>query len=87
MPYIMQEHRSYYDKPLEDLTFTLGQEGWNAGHVTYILYRIVLQWFKDVPSYATIANIRGCLVGTMTEFDRREAAPYEDSKIEDNGDV
>lgn len=87
MPYINKDQRLYYDTPLEELIFNLNQEGWNAGHVTYVLYKIVLHWFKDSPSYATIANIRGCLVGTMTEFDRREAAHYENNKIDQNGDV
>jgi hypothetical protein len=27
------------------------------------------------------------LIGTLAEFDRRIAAPYEDKKIKENGDV
>ena len=87
MPYITSEDRKKYDDKLNDLTFDMEAQGHVSGHVTYILYMIVARWFKAEPSYNTICKIRGCLIGTLAEFDRRIAAPYEDQKIIENGDV
>jgi hypothetical protein len=87
MPYITQDDRKKYDPELDTLTSSIEVEGHISGHVTYILYMIVARWFKEYPCYNTIAKIRGCLIGTLAEFDRRIAAPYEDKKIKENGDV
>jgi hypothetical protein len=38
-------------------------------------------------SYHTINDVLGALEGAKLEFYRRIAAPYEDEKIERNGDV
>jgi hypothetical protein len=38
-------------------------------------------------SYQTINDIVGALEGAKAEFYRRVAVPYEDKKIEENGDV
>lgn len=87
MPYITKDDRNEYKNPLNDLCFNLEEQGWNAGAVTYVLYVIVCRWFKARPCYDTIAHIRGCLTGTLSEFDRRYAWPYEMDKINENGDV
>ena len=87
MPYIAQDDRKGYDMELNTLNDTIEEQGHVSGHVTYILYMIVARWFQLEPSYNTIAKIRGCLIGTLAEFDRRIAAPYEDKKIKENGDV
>jgi hypothetical protein len=87
MPYITQDDRTTYDESLDMLTADIEEAGHVSGHVTYILYMIVARWFKLEPSYNTICKIRGCLIGTLAEFDRRIAAPYEDKKIGENGDV
>lgn len=87
MPYITQDDRKQYDESLDDLGFCLDEYGYVAGHVTYVLYKILLRWWKKNPCYDTIASIRGCLVGTLSELDRRWFFPYEDKKIRENGDV
>ncbi len=87
MPYITQDDRQSYDEKLDDLCLTLDEEGWQPGHVTYVLYMIVARLFKKLPSYHSICHIRGCLIGTLAEFDRCLAAPYEDLKIRENGNV
>ena len=87
MPYITQDDRDQYDERLDDLCLALDEHGWQAGDVTYVLYMIVARWFKKVPKYTTIAAIRGCLMGTLSEMDRQFFFPYEDSKIRVNGDV
>lgn len=87
MPYITLVEREVLDDEVDKLCVVLEEQGYNEGQVTYVLYKIVARWFKHIPKYKSIARIRGVLTGTMTEFDRRIAAPYEDEKIEDNGDV
>jgi hypothetical protein len=87
MPYITQDDRQQYDADLDAIDEGLDEYGYISGHVTYVLYKIMARWFKKQPSYSTICKIRGCLIGTLAEFDRRIAAPYEDKKIKENGDV
>jgi hypothetical protein len=38
-------------------------------------------------NYQTVNDIVGALEGAKMEFYRRAAAPYEDLKIKENGDV
>ncbi len=87
MPYITPDDREVYTERLDELCSALEEHGYPEGHVTYVLFLIVARWFKHIPKYSSIARIRGVLVGTMTEFDRRVAARYEDQKIIENGDV
>ena len=87
MPYIKQEDRELYDERLDDLCFALEEDGYDPGAVTYVMYKLVARWFEHNPKYKSIALIRGVLLGTISEFDRRIAAPYEDEKIKENGDV
>ena len=47
----------------------------------YILYN------NDAPSYATINTVVGALECAKLELYRRLAAPYEDRKMKQNGDV
>ena len=41
----------------------------------------------DPYNYQTMNDIMGALAGAQIEFYRRKVAPYEDTKIKDNGDV
>jgi hypothetical protein len=76
-----------YNKSLGGLLVTLRLGNFPVGDVTYLIYRIILAWWDHSKSYQTIAEIRGVLIGTMAEFDRRESSMYEDEKLEENGDV
>jgi hypothetical protein len=87
MPYIKQEDRDGYDEFLNAHIEDLEENGFPAGDVTYSVYKIVTQWFKNKPKYQTICEIRGMLAGVLSEFDRRFAFHYEDGKIVENGDV
>jgi hypothetical protein len=87
MPYIkMSERRRYYNG-LIDLAQGMFEGGWSVGHLTYILYRLVMSFWHRDQSYKTICDIRGVLIGTLAEFDRRVAGPYEQAKIDQNGDI
>lgn len=87
MPYIKKQERRAYYAGLVELERALEQSDWQHGHVVYIFYRIVTRWFGRRCSFATICAIRGVLSSTLTEFDRRCAADYEDLKLKENGDV
>lgn len=60
----------------------------NAGELNYILTTTINNYLiaKGV-KYETINAVLGALEGAKLEFYRRIAAPYEDLKIESNGDV
>jgi hypothetical protein len=79
VPYIPQERRypvRCHDGPL------------NAGELTYVLYRTAKDYFESRGGrYQQIAEVMGALAATQAEFYRRIAAPYEDKKREENGDV
>jgi len=87
MPYIKPEYREVLEKPLDDLWGTLmyipGED--LAGVLTYIIYYL----FINMPGkrYREFAALLGILDSVGKEFYRRVIAPYEDEKIQQNGDV
>jgi hypothetical protein len=87
MPYITQDDRKQYDADLDAIDEGLSEYGYISGHVTYVLYKILARWWKMNPCYDTIAHIRGCLIGTLSELDRRYFWPYEIDKMNENSDV
>jgi hypothetical protein len=93
MPYITQEHRTSLDSAIEKLAKDLGpivkderQVLRIAGNLNYTITRLCALAIGR-PSYAKVALVTGVLENVKQEFYRRVAAPYEDHKIESNGDV
>lgn len=78
MPYIKQEQRP--------AVFERGPQ--NAGELNY-LFTMVLQQYIEAKgnSYQTFNDILGALEGAKLEFVRRIVSPYENGKIELNGDI
>lgn len=92
MPYIKQSDRETYDKEINELVEKLTSYGENqapvVGDVNYIISSIIWNVFKKVgPSYTLGNNLVGVLECVKQEFYRRQLAPYEDKKIEENGDI
>jgi hypothetical protein len=59
-----------------------------AGDMNYAFTEIVLSYIKrNGLNYQNINDIVGALEGAKTEFNRRIVGPYENEKIEQNGDV
>lgn len=82
MPYI----KAGVKAELEDLGNNRFPE--NAGELNYVLTRIVQGYFKaNGERYQQINDVLGALEGCKLEFYRRVAAPYENEKIRENGDV
>lgn len=82
MPYINQERRKQYDKIVALLNTTFIKAD---GDLNYILFKYCK--YHITPSYNNLKNYIGELRQCATEIERRLLAPYEDSKIEENGDV
>ena len=80
MPSIKKESRALLDLP-----------DWhsdNPGELNYEITQILRAYMgHNGKSYQTINDIMGALEGAKQEFYRRVAAPYEDLKIAENGDV
>lgn len=80
MPYIKQERR--------EALLTNGHDMVGAGELNFLLTRLALLYIEQHGlNYQTINDIVGALEGAKLEFYRRVAAPYEDKKIVENGDV
>ena len=85
MPYIREEKRMRHDGILESLKNFPAQD---AGELNYIMSVVAGEYLKAKGvNYQTINDVVGALDGAKVEFQRRVVAPYEDKKIEENGDV
>lgn len=59
-----------------------------AGELNFVLTAVIKEYLREHKlRYQTINDIVGALEGAKLEFYRRVAAPYEDTKIQENGDV
>jgi hypothetical protein len=93
MPYIKKEERKNLDPIVDNLVDQIiSQDGMGinfAGMLNYVVTRTILQWIKKTGGirYFKIALITGALKNIADEFYRKNAIPYEDEKIEENGDV
>ena len=97
MPYISKKQRKALDSHIDALAETiangtreLGDNTAFAGMLNYVCTRLGLKivnlLFKK-PRYWIIAMLTGVFQNVSEEFYRRVAAPYEDEKIRDEGDV
>lgn len=82
MPYIKPEDRAKMDS-LVALMVSYGVQP--DGHLNYILYKFCKHSVK--PSYNNYKNYIGELEECIAEIRRRMLGPYEDTKIQENGDV
>jgi len=64
-----------------------GAQAHYPGELTFMLYRACLDYIGGRPNFQEFAEVLGALEATKLEFYRRKVAPYEDKKIEENGDV
>ncbi len=79
MPYIYQGDRYRYNDPLVPR---------NAGELNFAITMLCIKYLREQEkSYTTINEVMGVLTCAQQEFYRRVAAPYEDRKMQENGDV
>lgn len=82
MPYVKMERRDALNKVVIAMT---DADVKADGDLNYILYRFCK--YHVTPSYNNYKNFCGEIHQAATEIERRLLAPYEDKKIEENGDV
>lgn len=85
MPYIKNERK----EELIDNGYDCGGKDYpaNAGELNYLFTKIGIEYLEQGLNYQRINDVIGALEGAKLELYRRLAAPYEDTKIEQNGDV
>lgn len=80
MPYIRKEFR-------QALT-PVASKPIGPGELNFVLTTVCNQYIKDGGlSYASVNDVIGALECAKLEMYRRQVAPYEDKKKEENGDV
>ena len=87
MPYIKAEKRVKYEKALHELVGILKSLPPEEvdGELNYVVTKILKGVYPL--RYYHINKAIGALECIKLEFYRRVAAPYEDTKIEESGDV
>lgn len=78
MPYIPPEER-------EQIACGFAPE--TTGQLAYVLYLACLDSLPEAPRFGDYAAVLGCLEAVKLEIARRHLAPYEQSKLEANGDI
>lgn len=80
MPYISKERRTIRPKVKGYAT--------TPGDLNYQISCLLLDYMKfNGKSYQQMNDMMGALEGAKLELYRRYIAPYEDKKIEENGDI
>ena len=85
MPYIHPEDREELDPFIDYLIDQIDYT--NMGEINYIITRLCDALLSNGVRYGKINSLIGVLECAKLELYRRVAAPYEDDKIDDNGDV
>lgn len=89
MPYIKKYRRFQLDNWLNQLIKDLGQQDEEvlSGEMNYCFSKIAWELFEKKRKYARINTINGVFISAQQEFSRRKVGPYEDEKIQENGDL
>jgi hypothetical protein len=81
MPYIKSERRTA-------VLIAAEPDVMSAGELNFIFSAFINKYVEQHNlSYQTINDVIGALEGAKLEFYRRVAVPYEDKKLQENGDV
>jgi hypothetical protein len=76
----------YLSKNLKTLLAITGTPK-TPGGLNYMFTELIKKYLEQGLSYQKINDVVGALEGAKMEFYHRIARPYEDKKIEENGDV
>jgi len=83
MPYIKQEARNFMNPTIDLLSHQIE----NIGDLNYSISMLVRKYLGKDYNYADLNSCMGVLECAKEEFYRKVVAPYEDKKIEENGDL
>lgn len=87
MPYIEKNKRIRYEKGLQEILSilnTVPKENVD-GELNYVISMILKNLYQ--PNYYNYNRAIGVLESVKQEYYRRVVAPYEDKKIDINGDI
>lgn len=95
MPYIKQEDRNRVDSLVDSLARIIAQDSVDncqetSGRLNYAITTLmhkVLKHENVQENYSSYNDLIGMLECAKLELYRRKISPYEDKKIEENGDV
>ena len=88
MPYIVDRDRGWLHAALDRLMHQMClMDDTGPGVLNYIITRIVIAWLGKDPNYERFNAAIGALESAKLELYRRAISPYEDKKIDENGDV
>ena len=95
MPYISKEKRAVLDPVIDELHRTLVDLQMDdelnnmEGNINYTFTRLLMMVYGDRNStrYSQINDAMGVLSSVQAEYYRKVAAPYEDQKSFENGEV
>ena len=83
MPYIKQKNRNKFGASIKKVSAKIE----STGDLNYVISLLCKSWFQKSPCYQSVNDVLGALRGVGLEFYRRIAAPYEDKKKDQNGDI
>lgn len=84
MPYVTEERRKHLGPYLREV----GTRVDSPGDLTYAIYHLALEYLeRHGKTFQTCNDVVGAQTNAVHEFRRRVVDPYEDIKIEENGDV
>lgn len=89
MPYVKQKDRKrlFTESRNQDYNVSVGPTN-NPGELNYVLTELIQKHLSERGiNYTNINEVIGVLECCKLELYRRLAAPYEDVKIKENGDV
>lgn len=88
MPYIARKDRAQYQQAIGKLAELVPPDRMaRPGHMNYIISLLIQRVYGESMRYADHNEVVGLLNCAQQEFYRRFTAPYEDEKIEQEGDL
>lgn len=88
MPYIKREQRGRYQSVVTELAGLISADRMERpGHINYVVSLLLEKVYGKQLRYADHNEVIGVLSCIQQEFYRRKTAPYEDEKIESEGDL
>lgn len=86
MPYITEIERRKFDKILDEF-YKIDSNTLTPGDLNYLFSSMIWYAFDNKRSYTKGNELVGMIECVKQEFYRRKLVPYEEEKIEENGDI
>ena len=88
MPYISRPERVPYQGILDEIAETVPKDqAKRPGHLNFLITSLLRRVYGPNMRYADHNEVMGVLNCVSQEFYRRFTSPYEDQKIEQEGDI